>query len=106
MGNPYSFLRLYEPTWLQVLRTYRRAARERRKAESERQQGFTAANMAQCAKMPQDRLETGNDRPKMVPRQAQERQQQAKTDPRLGQDRPKTGQDSPKTGQDRPKTGC
>jgi len=42
-----------------VLRTYRRAARERRKAESERQQGFTAANMAQCAKMPQDRLETG-----------------------------------------------
>ena len=99
-----------EPTWLQfhVLRTYRRAAMWRRKAEGERRQRFLVAIIAQCPKICQDAAKTSQQKPRWVqdgPKTDQDRPKTSQDRHRQAQDRPETGPRQTKTGQDRAKIG-
>ena len=104
-----------EPTWLQfhVLRTYRRAARWRQKAESESRRDLSS-NSSRMFQMALDNPKTGEDRPQTGSRQVQDksktgqnrpktRPRQARDTPRPAPDRPRHVQDEPKTGPDRPR---
>ena len=88
-----------------MLRTYRRAAMWRRKAESEGQQRFWQQLYSTMSKNMPRRSQDKRRWSKMGPRQAKIGPRQAKTGTDMFPDRPKPGPRQAKAGQDRPKTG-
>ena len=91
-----------------VLRTYRRAARWRRHAESERKQVFWQHLQHNSEKCPKTGPRRTQDRPRQAhkkPRRAKSRQDRSKTSPRQAQDRPRQSQDRARQAQNTPKTG-